>query len=175
LQDQNNLAWSLMSMGWLLIGQKLDREAKPLLEESLTIYAAIGDPLQSAWCQMYLSLITCRSGDPQAAQGIAQQALAAFHKEGSAGGQLWMLLHMSTIAIAVPDLERAAVLLGQVQRLLATGGVELPPAESAEYAQNLEHIHSSLSERDSQQALDRGLAMNLQQAVQYALLKPIQV
>jgi predicted ATPase/DNA-binding SARP family transcriptional activator len=175
LQDHNNLAWSLMSMGWLLVGQGLDRQAKPLLEESLSIYVASGDALQSAWCQMYLSLITCRSGDPQAAQRIAQQALAAFHKEGSAGGQLWMLLHISTIAIAFPDLERAAVLLGQVQRQVAVNGVELPPAESTEYAQNLEHIHSSLSEQDSKQALARGLAMNLQQAVQYALLKPIQV
>jgi len=175
LKDQNNLAWSLMSMGWLLTGQALDREAKPLLEESLSIYAASGDALQSAWCQMYLSLITCRSGDPQAAHAIAQQALAAFHKEGSAGGQLWMLLHMSTIAIAIPDLERAAVLMGQVQRLLAVNGVKLPPAESAEYAQNLEHIHSSLSEQDYRPALDRGLAMNLQHAVQYALLKPTQV
>jgi predicted ATPase/DNA-binding SARP family transcriptional activator len=132
LEAPNDLAWSLMSMGWLLVGQGLDREAKPFLEESLSTYAAIGDPLQSAWCQMYLSLILCRSSEPHAALAMAQQALSAFQKEGSAGGQLWMLLHMSTIALALPDLENAAILLGQVQGLLSRSGIQLPPAERAE-------------------------------------------
>jgi len=169
LEDPNNLAWSLMSMGWLLVGQGLDREAKPFLEESLSTYASIGDRLQSAWCQMYLSLILCRSGEPHAGWAMAQQALSAFQKEGSAGGQLWMLLHMSTIALALPDLEHAAILLGQVQGLLSRSGIQLPPAELAEYEQNLTRLRSSLPEQDGQRALARGFALSLEETVHYAL------
>src|SRR5262249_39349140 len=82
-----------------------------------------------------------------------QQALSAFQEEDSAGGQLWMLLHMSTIAISLSDLEHAAVLLGQVKGLRSRSGVELPPAESAEYEENIAHIRASLSEQQSERAL----------------------
>lgn len=80
-----------------------------------------------------------------------------------------MLLHMSTIAIALSDLEHAAVLLGQVKGLLSRSGVELPPAESTEYEENLAHIRASLPEQDGGRALARGFALNLEQAVEYAL------
>ena len=80
-----------------------------------------------------------------------------------------MLLHMSTIAIALSDLEHAAVLLGQVKGLLSRSGVELPPAESAEYEENIAHIRASLPEQLVEQSLARGFAMNLQRAVEYAL------
>src|SRR5262245_4470555 len=146
-----------------------NRPACPYLEESLSTYDSIGDRLQSAWCQMYLSLIRCRSGDGRAGWAMAQQALSAFQDEGSAGGQLWMLLHMSTIAIALPNLEHAAILLGQVQGLLSRSGIQLPPAELAEYEQNLARLRSSLPQHDSQSALARGFDLSLEQAVHYAL------
>jgi predicted ATPase/DNA-binding SARP family transcriptional activator len=169
LEEPHNLAWSLMSMGWLLVGQGLDREAKPFLEESLSIYSSIGDRLQGGWCQMYLSLILSRSGKSHAGWAMARAALSAFQKEGTASGQLWMLLHMSTIAIALHDLEHAAILLGQVQGLLSRSGIHLPPAELAEYEQNLARIRSSLQEQDTQKALAHGFALSLEQAINYAL------
>jgi hypothetical protein len=80
-----------------------------------------------------------------------------------------MLLHMSTIALALPDLEHAAILLGQVQGLLSRSGIQLPPAELAEYEQNLTRLRSSLPEQDGQRALARGFALSLEETVHYAL------
>ena len=80
-----------------------------------------------------------------------------------------MLLHMSTIAIALSDFEHAAVLLGQVKGLMSRSGVGLPPAESVEYEENIAHVRASLPEQQSERVLARGFALSLEQAVEYAL------
>jgi len=167
--DRTHLAWSLMTLGWLLQNQGLDAKAAAAFKESLAVHGSDDGGLQSGWCQMYLAMITCRAGQIREADVLARRGLAVFHREGSATGELWMLLHMATIARAAGQLERSAILAGHVKRLLLRSGVQLPPAEAAEFEQTISQVEVSLGEHGAPAALLRGEALTTDEAIAYAL------
>jgi len=167
--DRSHLAWSLMTFGWLLQNQGLDLEAAAVFRESLAVHSDDDGGSQSGWCHMYLAMLTCRAGEAREADVMARRALAVFHRAGSASGELWMLLHMATIASAAGQPERSAVLAGHVRRLLFRSGIQLPPAEAAEFEQTIAQVEVSLGEDGARAALLHGAALTIVDAMAYAL------
>jgi non-specific serine/threonine protein kinase len=158
-----------MTHGWLLQNQGLDEKAAAAFRESLAVHGCDDGGPQSGWCQMYLAMIACRAGEAREADALGRQGLAVFHREGSATGELWMLLHLATIASAAGEPERSAVLAGQVERLLRRSGIQLPPAEAAEFDQTHAQIETALGAQGGRAALQRGASLTTEEAIAYAL------
>ena len=117
---------------------------------------------------MYLAVIACRGGDTRAADSLSREGLATFHEHGSASGQLWMLLHMATIALAAGDFHRAGMLAGYVDALMAHSGTQLPPAEHAERARVIAGVQEALGEREARDVHASGASLSAEQAFEYA-------
>lgn len=167
--DRSHLAWSLMTLGWLLLIEGLDGKAAAAFRESLAVQGGDDGGLQSGWCQMYLAMIACRAGETAEADVLARRALAVFHREESATGKLWMLLHMATVASAAGAFERSAVLAGHVRRLLVESGIQLPPAEAAEFERTSAEVDRSLGEHGADAARRHGAELSGEAAIAYAL------
>jgi hypothetical protein len=88
---------------------------------------------------------------------------------GHQGGLVRDLEGLTAIAVAQAQFERAARLFGALDGLREATGQPRPPAERVAYERSVSAARSAIGERAFEAAWAEGKAMELEQAISYAL------
>lgn len=77
-----DVAWTVFSLGFLLLWRGQLTEAEEHLQASLTLSEQLGDPVLRARCLCYLNVAALRRHDVETVRALAPQALAAAQTAG---------------------------------------------------------------------------------------------
>ena len=111
-------------------------------------------------------------GDLQAATGLYRESLLAFRRMDDRRCIPFCVEGLACLASAAGAAEQAVRLFGAAQALRDAVGVVLPPAERADHERGLAAARRLLDEQRFSRAWQAGAAMDLEQAVRYALVPP---
>lgn len=137
-------------------------------EESLGISRALGDTRGVAWSTAGLGIAARLAKEYKRAEELLKEALSAFRELGDKWGIVSVLLEIGGVAQRRGDTERAARLFGAGQSLRETAGTPLLPYDAPHYGrQRPAEVGLPQTGFDSPRA--EGRAMNLEQAIDYAL------
>lgn len=163
------LAISITTLGDLALYESSYDEAEALAQESLDIYRAVGDNGGIAWAVYNLGWIALHESDYKRASEMFKEGLMIRNKQGNKMHIALNLLGFASLASAKGQYERTVRLLGAMNALLAEDGVRLDIRDQDEY----EHIHkearSQMNQADWSRGWNEGQALNIEQAVEYAL------
>jgi hypothetical protein len=127
---------------------------------------------QTEWAadaQVKLALTALRQGDAPEAQRLLAESVDTFRECESDAGMLWALEVFAHLAAQSDDPERAATLLGATDARHCGGAFLLEGRERLE-----KELHDELGNQRFEAARDQGRAMELEEAVEYALVGQIE-
>jgi predicted ATPase len=142
------------------------------LLESRRLFAATENAQFIAISTSQIAHIRRRGGDLDAAEADYRESLSLFHWQGHTPAVAHELECLAFIARRRNMPERAASLLGAAEALRAGIDVPMLTNEQAEYDQELAALRDTLDPEVFQAAWFTGRAMEINQAVQYALAYP---
>jgi tetratricopeptide (TPR) repeat protein len=175
LGDTSGAAWSLNQRGDIARAAGDLAAARKLYQRALSVFRSIGDPWGSARSLTDLGAIDCEQADYSAGHGSYREALEIFAALGHRRGMARVLEGCACLALAEGKAARALTLAASAARLRQLIGAPLPEAEQSKLDQTLVSSWSSLSELEGKRAWAAGLAMGLEEAMQYSLEKPVPV
>ncbi len=108
-EDGWGIAWSLDRLGGIARygPQRDDDKAKQLLEQSLAVFANIGDRWGATWPQALLGLMAEEEGRYADAYQLYATRLRTCEEVGDAGGVAWSLQQIAKAALELDDVEKA--------------------------------------------------------------------
>jgi non-specific serine/threonine protein kinase len=143
--------------------------ARALSEESLAICRELGERQGTAGCLGEIGLILCDQGDYPAAQALLKESLTIFLELGDQRN-IAEALEGLAYAFWLDRSGRAALLWGAAERLREAIGAPLKPNDRLRAEHQVAAARSALGDDVVfDLAWQEGRAMNLEQAVQYAL------
>ncbi len=96
--------------------------ASDLLQQSVVMWRALGDPVRVAWSLHYLGLVAWQRGEFSVMGKRAEEALATAEEAGDPGAQAAALVTLGAALLRVGELRRARTALeGALQRFEAVG------------------------------------------------------
>jgi hypothetical protein len=110
-----------------------------------------------------------RQGDGSGAAACFREGLALSHADDNRLGCTNCLAGLAGVAAAARRPERAATLLGAAAALLGAGGLQMEPADQADYDRYATATRAILGEAPFAAAQAAGRAMPLEQVVAYGL------
>ena len=146
--------------------------ARVVLEESLSMYRALGFARFVALVQLSLGAVALDEADLDRAHDLLGQSLAGMKQVGERLGIHGALDTFGHLAIAQGRTERAVKLAGAADRLRATSGTQSWPVEQRTRAQWLASARQTLDETTYQAAWEQGQTMNREEAISYAQETP---
>jgi tetratricopeptide (TPR) repeat protein len=170
--DRWGLVPTLWGLGALAEGQGDLITAQSLWEEAMAVCHEVGDQWNLAWLLLDLGRLARRQGDRERAYDRCKESLAIFRELGTKWGIILSLEWLAMLTGAEDEPERAARLFGAAATLRdAITAPRSPPvrAERAEFECHLANIHVALGEEAFAAAWAKGQAMELEEAVTYAL------
>ena len=169
LRDAQGIVWALISLGSAaLYGGDLGR-AEAQLEESLATSRRVGYREGVAWSLNQLGVAAYRRGDYERAEALLRESLGIHRDLGDRWRMSSVLDGLAEAARARGHLERAARLFGAAKALRETIATPIPPCERDDHDRNISAALAGLGEEAFARARARGLAMTLEEALQYAL------
>jgi len=142
------------------------------LQESQRLFVAIDNAMFVAFSTSEIAHIRRRSGDLDAAEAGYRESLSLFHWQGHTSAIAHELECLAFIARRRNMPKRAARLLGAAETLRARIEIPMRANEQAEYDQELVVLKDVLDPDVFQEAWFAGKAMDINQAVEYALASP---
>jgi non-specific serine/threonine protein kinase len=147
-----------------------DRErACSLFEESLTLARDVGDVFLESHILSYKGRAEHSDGDIVSAEASFAESLAIARDLADPFATMWALERFAELAAAKHAHERAATILGAAARLREGTGLGIPPHEERERKRVVEATRAALNDDAFDQAWRDGSAMELEEAVRYAL------
>jgi tetratricopeptide (TPR) repeat protein len=116
-----------------------------------------------------LSMVERQLGNLDQAERLSRDALSIVRARGDAMAIPWILNGLAAVTAAKGELERAAILNGLAEALLAQAGGEWPPDERAQYDETLERVRGGLPAEAAELARARGAAMSTDDGLAFAL------
>ncbi|HEV2009698.1 MAG TPA: adenylate/guanylate cyclase domain-containing protein [Candidatus Limnocylindria bacterium] len=160
-------AWALGAMHAQGVDRTRDElvSATAYVKESYAAHQELGNRFAQAWDLHTLGLAELKLGEHASAGARWRDALGLLVEANDSSGIVIMLSNFSALAKAAGDLDRHATLVGAETTVLAQTGVELMSTISQE-----EHraVAADIGP-EHRAALERGLAMKMDDAVAYAL------
>lgn len=144
------------------------------LEESLAICRQVGNLWGAGRRLTRLGQVTFAQGDPTRAFTLLQEGLLACRQAGDRSGMGWALAGLAGLARAEGEVVWAVRLLGSVATLREEAGAALWFLDRREFERHVMLAREELSPEVFDAAWAAGRALNLDQAVQYALELPRQ-
>ena len=171
--------WRLYALNWLALTKAMvgDVEGATACHETVL---AICEPRGESWFSgaslCFLGIGLWRQGELEAATARTEESLRRLRRVNDAIAASWCLDVLAWIAADQGRPERAATLLGAVERLAQFMGAPagLMPELAAHHEQYAQRTRDALGERVRQAAAARGRQMSLEEAVAYALDEPWQ-
>jgi predicted ATPase/DNA-binding XRE family transcriptional regulator len=123
----------------------------------------------SAWQRRNLGFLAVHRGDLAEAEASFREGMAEYGNQRNMLGTIECLVGSAALAAARGKAERGARLLGAVDAALPTIGAKLYPGDRFECERTLHILHATLSENAFAAAWAEGQAMELEEAIAYAL------
>ena len=170
LGDVHGEANALWGIGNYEYFRKLPGNGVEEFRKTLGMFRDVGDLTMEAWSLHMLGTALLRNGDVEEARGHVEHAVQHFYAAGDASGLTLTFDDLSAIAVADGDLPRAARLRGAARNLTAATGAELARYVEDTFETGVRPgIRSHMSSDEVQRYGAEGAAMNLDEAVAYAL------
>ena len=142
--------------------------AESLFREAFEELQKIGDEYCAARATLDLAEVVQRRGDFEQARQLLDQSLLLFKKFGMEDRIAWVIVRFAALAESKGNGERAARLLGSADVHL--GGIEsLPPTDKVVHEQIVSSTRKLIRDQAYDKYFAEGVAMSLQEAVNYAL------
>ncbi|HLK47966.1 MAG TPA: tetratricopeptide repeat protein [Bryobacteraceae bacterium] len=168
LGDRSGAAWSLSQQGDIALEQGDAAAARDLYQDALAAFRHAGDRWGIARSLTDLGYVACDQGDFVTAHAAYREGLDIFasleHKRGIARA----LEGFACSAWARGDAARALVIAAAAAHLRHSIGAPLLPLGRVKFDQSLQAARDALKKPESQAAWERGWAMPLEAALQYA-------
>src|SRR6266567_15762 len=145
-----------------------DRAAS-LFEESLTLARDVGDVFLESHFLSYKGRAELSDGDLASAEATFVESLAIARELADPFATMWALERFAELAAAKHAHERAATILGAAGCLREETGLCIPPHEEREHMRVAAATRAALGDDAFDQAWREGSAMDLEEAVRYAL------
>src|SRR5207247_105599 len=119
--DKRLTGWAEAVLGVVRLGQGNTVAARPLLEESRTLFKDLGDVWNEAFTLYALGSVVYGSGDPAAARAFYEESLRLFQEQGDEHCSWYAALVLSSLQVVVStqgDQEMARLLDQQLQPLM---------------------------------------------------------
>jgi predicted ATPase/class 3 adenylate cyclase len=139
--------------------------ARQRVDEALEQHRKLANQFDLAWDLHMAGLVDLKLGDLAGARARWAEATALFDAAGDISGMVLMLSNFGELAKAHGDLERHDVLVGAWAALARKTGIGL----TALFGQTEDRAQPETIPAERQPAVERGLAMKVDDAVAYAL------
>lgn len=169
LNERRSIALALGNLAVVYCRLDTPQRAVPLFAESIAILEELGDTLNLVMALHNLADLKLITGCAEEAAPLLAKSLPLCGRIGSQRGLLQGLSISSLLAIRQRDMERAAVLQGACDALLAQPGLLLPPRAAAEREQERKEVQQSLGSVCYEAAVSLGNSLTLEQAIATAL------
>jgi DNA-binding CsgD family transcriptional regulator len=167
--DRQRLSLPVDMLGMVAMWQGDYGAARIQFEEALTVAREMGDAQFMADALLHLGTVALRMADPHESAALYQQSLALYRGQGYKDGIAEGLSGLAEIASLTGQPERAARLCGAVEALREASHTRLSPPRRAAYDRIVEGIRTHLDDTAFVVALAQGRAMELTQAIAFAI------
>jgi predicted ATPase/DNA-binding winged helix-turn-helix (wHTH) protein len=172
LGDRSGAAWSINQQGDIARATGDVAAAREFYQRALSAFREVGDSWGSARSLTDLGHIDCERGDYSAGHAAYREALELFAVLGHRRGVARALEGYACLALAQGHAARALTLAAAAAQLRRLISVPLHQEEQSKLDRTLLPAWQLLSESEGKDAWAEGSAMNLEQAMQYALHEP---
>lgn len=174
--DKWGISESLINLGVAVYMQKDYATARSVYEESLAIKREMGDKVSISISLNNLGLVAYSQGDYASARSLYEESLSIQrglrYKRGTAmslAGLGGVIATISREQQSDAQVEKGARLMGAAEALLKVIGMVLDPDDRVVYEQGIAAARAQLTEEEFEKAWAEGRAMNMEQAIEYAL------
>jgi len=164
--DETGVARVLWGIGNALFFGKKYAEARPVLEEAVALNRKLDDRFGLGWSIHTLGLVTFNLGDAERARACWLEAIHLFAAAGDVPGIVLQLDNLSALARQAGDFERAGRLWAAASAHQVSSGTGLGRLLREEEGRS---GREGLNDEEAARVWAEGQAMNLEQAVTYAL------
>jgi predicted ATPase/class 3 adenylate cyclase len=168
LGNRRPVADSVNGLGMLALLEDRLADARVLFEDALKTFDDLRDTYWVALTQLMVSQVDRKEGKFEAAENRIRAALSGFRQLDSEMGTAWALYSFGDVALHRGEHDRALRLVGASDALLEQVG-EMPPLATATMGDVGAAARSLLDEGTAESLYQDGLAMELEDAVTYAL------
>ena len=144
-------------------------QAASLFEESLTLARDVGDGFLESRVLGYKGRAEYSDGNLTSAEASLVESLMIARNLADPFATMWALERFAELAVAMRASKRAATILGAAARLREETGLSIPPHEEREHMRLAAATRAALGDDAFDQAWREGHAMELEEAVRYAL------
>jgi ATP/maltotriose-dependent transcriptional regulator MalT len=165
---------ALVGLGWIARLQGDHATARAHFAQALAIRRALGETWMVGEALDLLGEVLQQQGELEEAGQHYRQGLTVAHDVGDKGGMVQIFYHLGTLAHAQGMPARAARLLAFATALRSTtGGAGYhAPTSAADWEHALATMQNSLGAEQFAGCWAEGQAMNLEEAIAYALTTP---
>jgi predicted ATPase/DNA-binding winged helix-turn-helix (wHTH) protein len=169
LGDPSGAAWSINQQGDIAREQGDVPGARRLYQGALAIFRQTGDRWGAARSLADLASIDCEQGDHPAAHTRYREALEIFADLGHRRGIARVLEGSACLALARAQAAPALKLAAAAAHLRRQICAPLPPADQLKLDGVLQAAWESLDDENGKAAWEEGLAVSMEEAIQYCL------
>lgn len=169
LQDKRGVALALRLLGGVVLHQGDLKRAATLYKDGLDSFRELGDQWGMANTLWQLGRLTFYLGDSAQAETLFRESLVRQRELANKADIVACLEGLAMVATAQQKNERALLLFGVAEALREQIGAPLPLAERAEHEHQVARVRAGVSTHQSAALWDRGRAMTLETAIEYAL------
>jgi predicted ATPase/DNA-binding SARP family transcriptional activator/DNA-binding CsgD family transcriptional regulator len=169
--DVDRIGTNQMMLGFAVLAHGDYERARTVCDEALAL-SGEGD----SGVRWFVPESLVNRGLAELGQGEHERAAASFSKglklaleTGTKASFTTSLEGMASLAGALKEATRAALLWGAVENARRVSGIALSPTERALHEPHLDSARSQLGEEGWEEALIAGRAMSLEEAAEYAL------
>jgi len=169
VNDLHGSANALNELGALAYREGDYASARSRYSESLALHRELGDNVNTAIVLGNLAEVAWKQGNYAEARAVYGESLVICREVGQMGMITFVLEGFAGLATAQQQAARAARLWGAAQRLRETIGEPIPPVDRPQYDATVAVARAQLDEVTFAAAWAAGRALDLEQAIVYAL------
>jgi tetratricopeptide (TPR) repeat protein len=171
LEDEDGLGDIAWGRGNNRLSVRRLEEAYPLYIEAAERYRRAGNEFGVGWALFEAGYIKSALGSPDEAWPFLQEALQLFWGHRDISGVLMILFQMAGVALALGDQNRSHRLVGVVDELRRSSGVDIVGAEiNAVEGIDLDRLDELTG--PAAEAVAEGREMSIEDAVAYGMAGP---
>jgi predicted ATPase/DNA-binding SARP family transcriptional activator len=169
---QKGIVGSLCNLGYVAQYQADYASARTYYSESLSLSESIEFAWGMAASHCNLGLISKYQADYVSARAHFYESLSLFRKIKDQRSISSVLASLASLAAALKQTERAALLWGASEALREAIGAPLPPTDQEEYDRDVADARTHIDAETFLSIWLQGHSMNTEQAIKYALEEP---
>ena len=167
--DRNGVVWALHGLGEVARHRGDFDGAATLLKEGLRICREIDSKPGTAYLGLASAHVARYQGDLGEARRRYQEALRLLYELGNRRRVAICLFGLAALDVRENAFERALVLMGAVDPMSETGGIQLAPVDQAEYERAVVAIRSRMEDAEIERLRQTGREMDLERVLELAL------